>query len=81
MVDRDVLVKRMLYELGLSGLHAEDLWDSGIPTTTLMILVNRGDHFNVTLDGLVAFADFFGCSVDYLLGRTEIRKVAGGDRK
>ena len=80
-MDKEIVVKRMLAELELSGLHAEELWDSGIPTTTLMILVNRGEHFNVTLDGIAAFADFFGCSVDYLLGRTEIRKVAGGDRQ
>lgn len=29
------------------------------------------------VDRLLALAEYFGCSLDYLLGRTEIREVAG----
>lgn len=40
---------------------------TGIPQSTISGWINRGNRPN--LDDIIKIADFFGCTIDYLIGR------------
>jgi len=56
-------------ELGKTALHVSD---------RMMRYYEQGQKMP-DLNGIVALADFFGVSVDYLLGRTDERNIKGAD--
>lgn len=35
------------------------------------VITNKAEHYDMTIENLIAVADVLGCSTDYLLGRTD----------
>ena len=52
--------------------------ESGIPYTTIDGFYKKGCD-NIKLSTLQKLAEYFGVSVDFLLGKTEVRKITVAD--
>lgn len=62
-----VRFKELLNEKGINYSFVAK--ETGIPVTTLSNYINRGSI--PSMIQLTALADFFGCSIDYLVGRED----------